>query len=82
VGVIEGVVMDSWKTFVTGWDDDEFEFANLETVKQIPGGVGLTINMLFGDGQEKKEAQAQTREDDAYEAKYGRRPRRRGQYGR
>ena len=82
LGTIEGVIKDSWKTFVTGWDEDEFEFANLETVKQIPGGAGLMINMLFGDGQEKKEAQAQTRADDAYEAKYGRRPRRRGQYGR
>ena len=81
MGVIEGAVMDSWKTFVTGWDDDEFEFANLETVKQIPGGVGLTINMLFGDGKDKKEAQAQTRADDAYEKKYGMK-RRRGQYGR
>ena len=73
--MIEGSIKDIWKTLVTGWDEDEFEFANLETVKQLPAGIGGMVNMLYGDGQEKKAELHQQKLDDRYEAKYGVRPR-------
>ena len=73
-GVVEGGIRDILKVMNTEWDDENWEFANMETVKNLPAGIGTFINMVWGDGREKKAAAAQTRADDAYERKYGVRP--------
>ena len=53
IGVLGGAISDVFTALSTDWDEETMEFANLDTVRQLPM-VGEFINDYFGDGLEKK----------------------------
>jgi len=73
-GVIGAGLADITRTLVGAWDEDEFNFADMATVKQLPGGVGGMLHMLFGKGMETKAEQHKARETERYQDKYGYKP--------
>ena len=73
-GVIGAGAADFLRTLAGEWNEDEFNFANMDTIKQLPGGVGGMLHMLFGKGMETKAQQHKARETERYQDKYGYKP--------